>query len=134
MTTSVSSASTASSSNSKRGLIGNILAGVVTLAMLASAGGKFSGAQPIIENFDKFHLSGFVTPIGVIELICALLFAVPKTSSLGTLLATGYFGGAVVAHLAGNDVAGVIPALVLGALAWVANAIRNPKMFESLSK
>ena len=111
----------------------HVLAGVVTLAMLASAGAKLSGAQPIVENFGKFRLEAFITPIGVIELICAVLFAIPKTSSLGTLLVTGYFGGAVVAHLTTDDLPGVIAPLAIGALAWVANYLRNRRMFESLT-
>jgi DoxX-like family len=116
----------------KTPLAAHILTALVTLAMLASAGAKFSGAQPIVENFEKLHLTPFLSVIGLIEVACAVLFAVPKTSSLGTLLVTGYFGGAIVAHLTANDAAGVVPAVVLGLLAWVAGYLRNQRLFGTL--
>ncbi|MEM7607527.1 MAG: DoxX family protein [Myxococcota bacterium] len=118
----------------KTPLAGHVLTGLVTLALLASAGGKLSGAEAVVENLSASHLADFIMPIGVLELVVALLFAIPKTSSLGTLLVTGYFGGAIVAHLAAQDPAGIAPAVVLGALAWVANYLRNPSMFESLKR
>jgi hypothetical protein len=133
---SASSTAVATDANAKtdrKPLIGHVLAGLVTLALVASSAGKFSGAKQIVENFEKFHIpANFLTPIGAIELLSAILFAVPKTSSLGTFLVTGYFGGAIVAHLAGNDAGGIVPAIVLGLIAWTANYLRNPSMFASL--
>jgi sorbitol-specific phosphotransferase system component IIC len=134
MTSSTASIGSSPSVSSKKSLIGHGIVALVTLALVGSAFAKFAGASAMVENFAKFHLSGFLIPVGVIEVVSVLLFAVPKTASLGTLLLTGYFGGAVVAHLAGNDVVGVFPALILGALAWTANGLRNPNMFESLTR
>lgn len=111
----------------------NVLVGLVSFGLLASGAAKLAGAAPIVANFEKFHLSPFRVPIGVIEIVSVLLFAVPKTSSLGTLLLTGYFGGAIVAHLAGNDAGGMAPVLVLGLMTWGANYLRNRKMFQSLT-
>lgn len=108
--------------------------GLVGLGLLGSAGAKLSGAQQIVENFEKFHLTPFRTGIGVLEAVVALLFLIPRTSSLGTLLVTGFFGGAIVAHLAANAPGEMVAPLVLGALAWASNFLRNPNMFESLSK
>jgi hypothetical protein len=110
------------------------LTGLVGLGMIASAGGKLALAPPLVENFEKMHLSGYLRPIGVLELVIAVLFLVPKTSSLGTLLVTGYFGGAVVAHLAGAAPAEIVPPLVIGAMAWASGALRNPGTFESFRR
>lgn len=118
---------------SKPRLAGHILAGLVSLSLLPSAGAKLAGVQAIVDNLTKWHLGDYITQIGILEVVCAVLFAVPRTSSLGTLLVTGYMGGAVVAHLTANEPAGAVPALVIGALAWVANALRNRRMFESFS-
>jgi DoxX-like family len=118
----------------KTPIAAHILVGLVTLGLSASAAAKLSGAQAIVENFEKLHLTPFRVPIGIIEIVSVVLFAVPKTSSLGTLLLTGYLGGAVVAHLTSNDAAGMGPALVLGLLAWTANYLRNRQMFESLTR
>ena len=37
--------------------------------------------------------------LGVIELVCLLLYVYPRTSILGAVLVTGYLGGAVATHL-----------------------------------
>jgi hypothetical protein len=118
----------------KTHVVAHVLAGLVTFALIGSAAFKFSGAQAIVENFEKLHLTPFRIPIAVIELVSVLLFAIPKTSSLGTLLLTGYLGGAAVAHLTSNDAVGAAPALILGVLAWGANYLRNRQMFESITR
>jgi hypothetical protein len=110
------------------------LTGLVGLGMIASAGGKLAMAPPLVANFEKMHLTPYLRPIGVLELVIAVLFLVPKTSSLGTLLVTGYFGGAVVAHLAGGAPGEMVPPLLLGALAWGSAALRNPGTFESFRR
>jgi hypothetical protein len=111
-----------------------ILAGLVTVALVASGAVKLFGVPAVVENFEKFHLGAYRVPIGALELVCAVLFIVPRTSSLGTLLLTGYFGGAIVAHLTTDAPAELVAPAVLGALAWAANALRNPQMFESLRR
>ena len=118
----------------KRHIAGWVLTGFIGFAMSASAAGKLSGAQPMVENFAKMHLDGYLKPIAVLELVCALLFVIPKTQSVGVLLVTGYFGGAIVAHLAAATPSEIVPALVLGAIAWTANFLKNPQMFESLTR
>jgi hypothetical protein len=110
------------------------LTGLVGVGMIGSAAGKLSGAQPLVENFEKMHLSAYLQPIGILELVVAVLFLVPKTSSLGTLLVTGYFGGAVVAHLAGASPGEIVAPLVIGAMAWASGALRNPGTFESFRR
>ena len=37
--------------------------------------------------------------IGVIELVCVVLYLVPRTAVLGALLLTGYLGGAIATHV-----------------------------------
>lgn len=118
----------------KTPIAAHILAGLVGLAMTASAGAKIAGVEAVVANLTSYGLADYVLPIGIIELACAILFVVPKTSSLGAYLVTGYFGGAILAHLTVGDVAGIAPAVVLGLLAWGANYLRNRKMFESLSR
>lgn len=108
--------------------------GLVGLGLTASAIAKLSGAAPIVDNFQKFHLAPYRVTIGVLELLCAILFLIPKTSSLGILLVTGYFGGAIVAHLTTGTPSEAAPAIVLGAIAWLSAYLRNPHLFESFSR
>jgi len=43
--------------------------------------------------------AGSVQGIGIIELVCLVLYLVPRTSVLGGLLLTGYLGGAIATHV-----------------------------------
>jgi hypothetical protein len=42
---------------------------------------------------------GSVRVIGLIELVCLVLYLVPRTSVLGALMLTGYLGGAIATHV-----------------------------------
>ena len=37
--------------------------------------------------------------LGVITVVCTVLYAIPSTSILGAILLTGYLGGAMASHL-----------------------------------
>ena len=121
-----------SETNSKAKNIASwILRGLVGLGLLASASMKLSGAAQIVENFEKMHLTPYLTIIALIEMTSAILLLIPRTSSLGTLLVTGYLGGALVAHLTSATPGDIAPAIILGLLAWSGNFLRNPTMFQS---
>jgi len=40
-----------------------------------------------------------VLTIGIVGLVCTLLYVFPPTASLGAILLTGFLGGAIVTHL-----------------------------------
>ncbi len=98
---------------------GRVLTALPALALTASSLGKLTSAAGVVEMLvTKFGFApGHVPLIGAIELLCALLYLVPRTAVLGAILITGYLGGAVLTHLRfeGNFSA---PAVLLGALAW----------------
>lgn len=71
-----------------------------------------------------------MTPIGIVELLCVVVYLIPRTSVLGAILITGYFGGAVATHVRVSD-AFVIP-LVLGVLAWGGLFLRDARLRELL--
>ena len=54
----------------------------------------------VIEGLTK---AGFdervIVPLGVVTVISALLYVIPRTSVLGAILITGYLGGAVATHV-----------------------------------
>ncbi len=57
-----------------------------------------------------------VLPIAVLELSCLALYLIPRTTTLGTLLLTGYFGGATVTHIIGSE--SFVPPLIVGLVVW----------------
>jgi hypothetical protein len=68
--------------------------------------------------------------IGLTVLLCAVLYAIPRTAVLGAVLITGFLGGAMAAHL--TDAGPLWPhnliVLAIGALAWVGLYLRDPRL------
>lgn len=76
------------------------------LFMLMDAVMKFTHAAPVIEANRQLEIPFSLVPaIGVIALVCLVLYAIPRTSVLGAILFTGYLGGAIAVHArVGNPV------------------------------
>lgn len=80
--------------------IGRIFSGLAILFMLMDAVFKFFKAQEAIDatvelGYGEQHL----VLLGVLALIPTALYAIPRTSVLGAVLLTGYFGGAIATHV-----------------------------------
>ncbi|WP_426733060.1 DoxX family protein [Myxococcus faecalis] len=106
---------------------GRVFSGLVVLALVASAAMKLRQSPEVVEGFAK---SGFpasvLVPIGIAELLSALLYAVPRTAVLGAILVTGYLGGATVTHVRQGD-SFLIPVL-LGVIAWGGLFLRDARV------
>jgi len=58
----------------------------------------------VIETTVKLGYSETVIlPLGIVLLVCTVLYAIPRTSVLGAILLTGYLGGAVATHVRVGD-------------------------------
>lgn len=111
-------------------LIGWILCVLVGLMLLASAGAKLAQAAPVVEGFQKFGMPAYtLVPIGVIEVIAAILFLIPQTSFFGAILVTGYMGGAIVTHVRVEE-AFIVQALI-PTIAWLGCVLRRPEILRA---
>lgn len=54
--------------------------------------------------------------IGTLELFCAVLYLIPRTTILGAILLTAYFGGATASHVRIQEP--FFPPIVMGILVW----------------
>ena len=81
--------------------IGRVMSGLVIAFMLmASAFPKLFLPEIATESMQQLGWNAKYLPvIAVIELVGALLYAVPRTAALGAVLLTGLLGGAVATHL-----------------------------------
>tara|TARA_R110002072_G_scaffold238939_1_gene396659 strand:+ start:58688 stop:59062 length:375 start_codon:yes stop_codon:yes gene_type:complete len=109
-----------------------ILVGLMGALFIMSASMKLIGAEELTVNFEKWGLDGKLMLIGVGELIVAILFIIPKTSSLGVLLLSAHLGGAIVTHMANGEM--FIPQAIMLLVVWLANWLRNPEMLASFNK
>lgn len=110
---------------------GRVLSALPVLMLLFSASMKLSHAPAFIEKWVMFgYTESAATPIGIVEIACAVIYAVPKTRMLGAILVTGYLGGAIATHVRVGDIF-VIP-LVLGILAWAGLFLRDKRLSKLL--
>lgn len=73
---------------------------------------------------------GLERGLGVLTLVCTLLYAVPRTSVLGAILLTGLFGGAMATHLRVGSplVSHLLFGLYLGLLMWGGLYLRDARL------
>ncbi len=77
-----------------------ILTGLVTIVFLGSAAGKLTANEEALKMAEGFGIDAKTyTIIGIVEIICLILFIIPRTGILGTLLLAAYMGGAIATHL-----------------------------------
>lgn len=104
---------------------------LIAALMLFSGGMKLLAPTAVVENMQKFGLGDYVYLIGAGEFLTAILLVVPRTASLGILLTSGFFGGAIVTHMSHGE-AFVVQSVLL-ALTWVGAYLRLPAMFISFA-
>ena len=75
---------------------------------------------------DPRHLS----TIGLIELICTLLYAAPRTSLLGAILTTALLGGAIATNWRADQplFSHVFFGVYLGLALWAGLCLREPAL------
>ena len=77
-----------------------VLTGLVGFIFLGSAVGKFTANEEALKMAAGFGLdAGTYTLLGILEVICVILFIIPRTGIIGTLLLAAYMGGAIATHL-----------------------------------
>lgn len=68
--------------------------------------------------------------IGIVELTALVLFLIPRTGILGSLLLIAYMGGAIATHLQHSQP--IIMAVTVQVLVWIAFVLRYPTVFQQL--
>jgi hypothetical protein len=111
--------------------IGLVLHILIAALMIFAASGKLLGPPPpeVLELLRKAGLDQQLKLIGTGELVTAILLLIPWTSSLGVLLASGFWGGAICTHMSMHQ--SYTFESILLALTWVGALLRLPEMFSS---
>ena len=81
---------------------GRALSGVVVLFLWLDGGMKLLPLQIVTETMDKIGYGAsdnLARSLGLITIVCTVLYAVPPTAILGAILLTGYLGGAIASHV-----------------------------------
>ena len=78
------------------------LSGLVVLFMLFDGAVKLVPWPVVTETMDRMGYGSSETlarSLGIISIVCTLLYSFPPTSFVGAILLTGYLGGAVASHV-----------------------------------
>jgi len=115
----------------KRPWAGYILSAIPILFLLMDSVGKFLKPEPVVTGTVELGYSeSVIIPLGIVLLICTLLYAVPQTAILGAILLTGYLGGAVATHVrVGSPLfTHILFPLYLGVFIWLGLYLRDKRL------
>lgn len=110
-------------------ITGWVITAVIAAQFLMSAVFKLIQHPMVLEGFgkDKADIpTKFIVPIGVVEVICMLLYVFPRTAVLGAVLLAGYLGGAIMTHLRINE--NFAAPIIVGLLVWLGLYLREPRL------
>jgi hypothetical protein len=106
---------------------GRVISGLCMAALTMSAVMKFLQPPMLLEEMARFEIpTTKLVMIGVIELVCVLLYAIPRTAALGAVLLTGYLGGATLTHLRIDDP--IFGPVVIGIFVWLGLWFRDARV------
>ena len=106
---------------------GRVISGLLACLLAMSAAMKLVGGREVIEGFARMGLpESLRVPLGVLELVCVLVYVFPATSVMGAILLTGYVGGTIVTHLRIGEP--VVFQIALGLLVWLGLYLRESRL------
>lgn len=109
------------------------MSGLIILFMLFDSIMKFVKPPEVIEGTLALgFMEQHIVVIGVLGLISTLLYAFPRTSVLGAIFLTAYFGGAVCTHLRLNNplFSHTLFTVYFGIFVWGGLWLRNTRLRE----
>lgn len=106
---------------------GRIISALAVLMLVFSGVMKLLKPLPVVEEFARLgYPESLAVGIGILEILCAFVYMIPRTSILGAILLTGYLGGATATHVRIGDPF-FIP-IVLGIFIWVGLFLRDDRL------
>ena len=118
-----------------RALAGYIVSGLPVLLLFADAVGKLIKPEPVVSGtLELGYQESIIVPLGIVLLVCTILYVVPRTAVLGAILLTGYLGGTVATHARiGNPVfTHMLFGVYIGIFLWLGLYLRDSHLRELL--
>jgi hypothetical protein len=109
---------------------GRIIGGLPALFLLVDGAAKLVKPKPVVEaTVGLGYPESVIIPIGVVLIVCTILYLIPKTSVLGAILLTGYLGGAVATHVrTGESLFSIVFPVIFGVLLWLGLYLRDTRL------
>ncbi|MCK8615996.1 DoxX family protein [Gordonia sp. C13] len=126
------SSETTGSRNWRR-IVGIVISVLVGAFLAFDVIGKLTRPQAVIDGTEKLGFdSDQAIVMGVVLLVCLVVYAIPRTAVLGALGITAYLGGAVTANMRIEEplFSTVLFAVYLGVLMWIGLVLRRPELLK----
>jgi hypothetical protein len=110
---------------------GWIMSGAVVLFLLLDGVMKLLLVEPVIEATRQIgYPLDVIRPLGIVCLVCAVLYAIPRTAILGAILLTGFLGGAIASKVRLEEAlfSQVLFGAYVGVLAWGGLYLRDGRL------
>jgi len=109
-----------------RKITGLVLSILPSIMLVFSGIIKIIGSEQMLENMAKTNLNEYLLYIGVLEIICVIIFWTPKLSNLGFFLICSYCGGIITAEITAGR--GPWLGIIVATLFYVGTFLRKPQL------
>jgi len=109
---------------------GRILTALSSAFLILDAGMKLLKAAPVLEASQRIgYPESALVGTGILLFACTLLYLTRRTSGVGTVLLTGYLGGAVAINVRAEQPAfNVVFPVIFGGILWVGLYLRESRL------
>jgi len=116
---------------------GRVLSTLTVLFLIMDIVFKFIRPVPpqVLQSMAQLGFqTSLLSVIGILLLVCTVLYVIPATSVLGAVLLTGYLGGAISVQVrVGNPLFGyVLFPVYIGVLMWAGLYLRETRLLSLL--
>ena len=115
--------------------VGRVLSAIAILFLVFDVGIKLL-QLPIVgaTMIELGYAPELGLTIGIVELVCLVLYVVPRTAVLGAILWTAVFGGGIATHIRVDSplFSNVLFGVYLGLFIWGGLYLRSPRLRELL--
>lgn len=97
---------------------------------------KLLELTPVLESFARLgYPAQLARGIGMLELACLVLYAIPRTAVLGAVLLSGFLGGAIATHVRVGDplLTHVLFPVYVASTLWAGLTLRHRELGALLS-
>ena len=106
---------------------GRILSALPVLLMVSTGVLGLLKPDAIAQQFAHYgYPEGALMRITLVEIACAIIYAIPRTSVLGAVLLTGYLGGATATHVRVGEP--FIMPVAVGIIVWAGLFLRDERL------
>ena len=108
-----------------------IITGLVVALLTFDWSTKVLRVKAFVDQAAKMgYSSDTIFAVGVVLLVCTVVYVIPRTAVLGAILLTGYLGGAVQTNWhAGQPLPLILFPAIFGVLVWLGIYLREGRLW-----